>query len=333
MQRIIFNGKKDRNKFFSFVLTKSSLKSWKEFYAKLSVPKASFERYRNGILSLPENLFQKLSEDFSRGEIIYFNNRIKTVQNNWGQVKGGRITYSKHNKIFEIGRKKGLEKMIKNTLKFDINIPLNNILSYFIGLFIGEGFTNKYGGYYLTQFTGHKSEEDFYRELIVPYVKKTFNIEPKIKSYSGDNFIRVNLYSKCLFDMITNRFKIKAGRKSYIVLIPEEIISSSRDNLLYCISGIFDAEACFFVDKREIYSKPYPRIDLHMVNPHLIKQISEILNEHNVKHSIIGDYSRINLYGNDNVLEFLEKVGFSNPKHISKVENFFGKDVKLKRLI
>ena len=223
--------------------------------------------------------------------------------------------------------------MRKKLSKFDINLPLDNNLSYFIGLFIGEGFTNKYNGYYLTQFTGHKSEEGYYKDLIWPYVKKAFDIEPKLKVHPSQNHLRFNLYSKYLFEMITKRFRIKAGKKSYTVLIPEEITSSNRNNLLSCVSGIFDAEACFFVDKRNIYSKPYPRIDLHMVNPYLIKQISEILNEENVKHSIVGDYSRINIYGSNKILNFLEKVGFFNPKHILKVQDFFGKGVKLKRLI
>ena len=332
MKRISFKNKKISNEFFHCVFKNSNQKRWKDFYEMLSTPKATCEKYKCGKLSMPENLYQDLFKLLLDNEINYFRKNAIILPDNWGQINGGKITYKNYREIFENGRRKGIEKMQSKLSRFDINLVLEKNLSYFIGLFIAEGFTNKYGRYYLTQFTGHLSEEYFYEEIICKFAKETLNIEPKIRKQLGQNYIRVNFYSKDLFSMITKRFNIKAGRKSYDVLIPDEIINSSKENLFYCISGIFDGEACFFVDKRKVYSKPYPRIDLHMVNPGIIKQISEILNEENIKHGIVGDYSRINIYGDKNVKDFLKIIGFSNIKHLKKIENHFG-DVSVKKLI
>jgi|SRR3989338_2622319 len=336
MKRITFNIASERIYFFDELFRFLRVKTWKEVYRLFNVPKSVFEKYRTGYLTLPAPLFVKICEKLPKDRVIYYNARISYLGKYWGMAKGGEITYSKHKEIFDKGRILGSQsesRKLNRKYKIEQNMILDEYLSYFIGLFIAEGFTNVYGRHYQTQFTGNWSEEfEFYDKVVRGIVKDLFDITPYIRKDRIANAVRFNLFSKDLFSMITNRFNIKAGRKSHNVLIPKEISSSSRENLMSCLSGIFDGEACFFVDNRKVYAHPYPRIDLHMVNPGIIEQISDILNKEGIKHGIVGDFSRINIYGEKNVTDFLRKVGFSNLKHLIKIKKHFG-NIEVKRLI
>ncbi len=320
-RRVIFNSKEVRDLFFSKIMNSFGLTKTITLRLKFDIPKSTLELYRNGNLTLPEELYLGLSARLQKSDLEFFRDHVDYLDSNWGRIKAGKITYSKHRNIFDEGRKKAIEVIRARVHKFDINIPLTSELAYFIGLFIGDGFTNKYGSYYIIQFTGDKKEEQFYRTLITNYCTNLFNITPKIKDDRVSNAIRVNLYSKDLFDLITKRFKISAGRKSRTVLIPKEILNAEPKILKMCIRGIYDAEGCVFFDKRESYNKPYPRIELHMCNLKLLRQIFNILNELGIK-STLGmseNNLRVTIYGESEVKKFIREIGFFNPKQLEKL--------------
>lgn len=321
MKRIYFESKKIRKTFFEKVLEFNYIDKWNDFIIKFDVPRKTLDSYKNGRLTLPYDLYKKITMNFNKDLILFFEKNILYRDSNWGKIKGGISTYLKHKEIFQNGRKMAHAKLKNRIANFDINQILTQKLSYFIGLFIGDGFTNKYGRYYLIQFTGDKrKEKTYYLEIIAKFSNELFNLNPKIKEENKTNALRVNFYSIDLFKLITERFKIKAGRKSRDVLIPEEILDSNNKILLSCIAGIYDAEGCFYYDKREYYKTPYPAIALHMNNPLLIKQISEIFLKNNLPHSYTKNYSTLYIYGKNNVKSFLSKIKLLNPKYKPKIE-------------
>ena len=120
----------------------------------------------------------------------------------------------------------------RQNYKWAREINRKGYLAYFIGLFIGDGFTNKYDEHhYITQFVGCKSKElEYYQDIFSKNSNKIFGLTPKISEDKKFDAIRINFYSKDMFDLITKRFNIKAGRKSHDVLIPDEILN--RFNLI-----------------------------------------------------------------------------------------------------
>src|SRR3989344_5290622 len=64
----------------------------------------------------------------------------------------------------------------------------------------------------------------YYYNKLSPICKSLFNINPKISF--RDNAIRLDIHSKRLFEMLTERFFIPKGVKCYSVKIPIEIINS-----------------------------------------------------------------------------------------------------------
>ena len=328
MTRMIFKSKSSRKDFFLKLLKLSSSKNWKTLYENNKINRSVWSDYRSGRLSIPQEIYQRFLVYFNKRDIEYFSKKINVMEDNWGKIKGGKKTYFRHKILFNEGRKKGLialSKIRKNS-DFDFTqIELDRELSYFIGLLIGDGFVNKYNSSYLIQFIGHKKELEYYRDIICEYVKSKFNLNPIIKESNEGNFIRVNIYSKSLFNLLTKEFDIPPGRKSHIVLIPPKILNSEKEIIFSLLAGIYDAEGCVFIDKREKYSKPYPRIDLHMINQKILNQIKEIFDREGINCSfanISNDNSRILIYGEKNIKNFLEKIPIKNPKHLLKIKDF-----------
>tara|TARA_Y100000310_G_scaffold332782_1_gene409006 strand:+ start:786 stop:1682 length:897 start_codon:yes stop_codon:yes gene_type:complete len=292
---------------------------WKELSEKLNINRKVLGQYRKGSLTLPYETFKKLILNFSREDRDYFENNIDLLDSNWGMVKGGIAAYGKNKEFFEKGRQKAIKKAKDQILKFDINMPLSEDLSYFIGLFIGDGFTNKYQRAYITQFTGQYSEElDYYKGYISNLGNGLFEIVPRIRKDNACDCVRVTYCSKYLYNLIVERFKISPGRKSYDVLIPDEIMASNDANIFACIAGLYDAEGCFYFVNRKNYKKPYPILEFHINNPNLVRQISNFLINKNISNSSWKN-KRIVIYGRENIMIFFKKVNVRNPKLLRKV--------------
>ncbi|MBS3074148.1 hypothetical protein J4447_01695 [Candidatus Pacearchaeota archaeon] len=327
MDRILFNSRLIREKFFIKILEDNGLKSWKEAYEKYKIPRSTFDRYRYGHWSIPSELYSNLIITFKENDLNLFSKNIKLVDANWGRIKGGKESYKKNKTAFDKGRKLGLVKILQTKPKpgFDhTKIETDCDLAYVVGLWIGDGFSNKYGGYYLTQFVGHKKHElKYYTEIICKYLENRFRLSPKIKKNFKGNFIRVNIYSKEFFNLLTKNLGLPAGRKSHTILIPQKIILADKEILLACVAGIYDAEGCIFFDKRKEYPKPYPRIDLHMLNLPILHQVKVVLEHEGIICSFANKDNknqRILVYGEKNVKRFLEKVPIKNPKHLNKLK-------------
>lgn len=311
--RIKFQSKRTRDLFFESIKSKVGL--WKNFYELFDISRKTFDAYKSGRSTLPQDFFDKMCNHFKLAE-----ENTEKIEDDWGRRKGGIEAYKKNKYYFDEGRKKLLNNIKNRKPQFDINLSLSSDIAYFIGLFIGDGFSNKYANSYQIQFTGHISEFEYYTNIIFPIVKNNFNIGARLKRDKyAENALRFNINSKDLYLFITQRLRIPPGRKSYSVLIPKEIEESP--SVLDCIAGIFDAEGCFYIDNRKRYKNGYPRVDLHMNNPGIIKQISEIFIKNNINHSVSKNCGNILIYGNKNVIDFYKKIPLKNPKIKNGLDN------------
>ncbi len=323
MDRIYFKNSDDCFKFFKESRIGANINSWKDLANKLNTTRCVLDNYRHRKLCLPENRFLSLLDLIKENRRNYFLKIIERRNNNWGQIKGGKITYLKHKNLFEIGRKIAI-KFRRERVKynFDINMLLSQELCEFIGVIIGDGFTNKYGGHYQTQITGDsRFDEDYYENTLKPLCERLFNSSPKF-SYK-DNTIRLNIYSKRLFEMLVKRFKIPAGVKSYSVIIPYEIINSNNKFLNSTLRGMFNTDGGVGFDKRKSYKKPYIRVNYSSASKKLIYQVHKILNKYLIRHSIHkrGNTWMIQVNGVENVKLFLSEIGFSNKRHLDKLKD------------
>lgn len=316
MDRIGFNDKIDRINFFNNVKTDSQL-SWASLSKRLGTNRSMLDNYRRGNLLIPEDRFNLLLNLIKEDNQKNFLKKYSRKKENWGQIKGGKSAYRINQKKFELGRKRGGFSV---KYEFDVNQSLSEELCEFIGVVIGDGFTNKYGTLYQMQIAGDKElDKEYYINNLDKICVKLFNISPKITI--NDNGIRLNIYSKRLFEMLTKRFGIPAGVKSYTVKIPDEIISSEKKMIKSVLRGMFNTDGGVGFDKRKTYKNPYIRVNYTSASPVLISQLHDILAGFSIPHSIHtkGNTEMIQINGEKNVKLFLSEIGFSNPRHLNKV--------------
>lgn len=313
-KRVFFVDKTIRNSFFNKLRKVHG--GWSKIIINFKIYRSKLERFRNGGVSIPYFIFSNFLQSLNIKDQEFFTHKIYFRDKNWARSKGGKTTYAKHSYIFEKGR-----MLAKNRSKyaFPSDTPLDEGLSELIGAFIGDGFTNKYGGAYQIQFTGHAVlDKEYYLKTIIPIIKKiSSNFDPRL--VLKDNTLRLNIYSKELFLILTKRFGFQPGKKAYTVIIPQEIAASANQKIINsCIRGIFDTDGCVFFDKRKSYYTPYIRIALHMSSKELLKQICDILKKQNIIVTVTKDYLSLQINGNENCNRFINTIGFHNNRHLSK---------------
>ncbi len=321
-KRVFFKSKEVRNQFFAKLKTRFG--TWVNLRKKSSIYKSRLECFRNGTVSIPHYKFLELLNHINKKDRESFLQKIIFKDKNWWRIKGGISTYKKHKDIFEKGRILGCKKAKESKYHFKFDMPLTPQLCELIGAFIGDGFTNSYGTMYMTQFTGHSIlDKEYFVKTLIPHIKMISpNSNPIIRK--KDNTLRLTIYSKEFYNLLTKRFKFPPGKKTYTVVIPDEIIKCNNiKNIKFSIRGVFDTDGCVFHDKRKIYKKPYLRINLTSVSPVLIKQIYNILKELDLIPKITTNYNKhiIQINGVENCKKFIEKIGFSNKRHLDKIKH------------
>ena len=319
-KRVFFINGNIRNQFFAKLKTKFG--TWTTLRKNFNIYKSRLEAFRNGAISIPYETFLNFLPYVNTEN--YFSNKIILKDKNWGRTKGGIVTYSKHKYIFEKGRKIGTKNLRrKPKYKFEFDMPLTSKLCELIGAFIGDGFTNKYGSMYMIQYTGNRTlDEPYITKRLKSIIKEISpNSNPIISK--KDNTIRLTVYSKEFYILLTKRFNFKPGKKVYTVTIPKEITDSKNQQLINsCIRGIYDTDGSVFYDKRKIYKKPYIRIHLCSVSFGLINQVYDILKKNKLNPRISRSYNKhvIQINGVENCKKFIKKIGFSNKRHLDKIQ-------------
>lgn len=321
-KRVFFKSNDIRNKFFAKL--KTQFCTWTNLRKNFNIYKSRLECFRNGAISIPYYNFLDFLNYINKKDRGFFLQNITFKDKNWWRVKGGISTYKKHKDIFEKGRRIGSKKARDSRYRFKFNMPLTSRLCELIGAFIGDGFTNKYGKMYMTQFTGHSIlDKEYFVKTLMPHIKMISpNSNPILRK--KDNTLRLTIYSKEFYSLLTKRFKFPSGKKAYTVVIPDEILNcndSKKVNL--CIRGIFDTDGCVSYDKRKIYKKPYLRINLSSVSSVLIKQIYNKLKELDLSPTITSNYNKhvIQINGVENCKKFIVTIGFSNKRHLDKIKH------------
>ena len=176
----------------------------------------------------------------------------------------------------------------------------------------------------MTQFAGHSTlDNEYFVKTLIPFIKMISpNSNPILTK--KDNTLRLTIYSKEFHNLLTERFRFTAGKKTYTVTIPKDIINLKDSKMInLCVRGIYDTDGCIFYDKRKIYKNPYLRINLTSVSSVLIKQIYNILKELNLNPRITTNYNKhvIQINGVQNCKKFIEIIGFSNKRHLDKIKH------------
>ena len=197
-----------------------------------------------------------------------------------------------------------------------------------IGAFMGDGcIYHSKNCHYMIQFSGDsRYDVDCYTDIICPVIEETFKSRFYLKKVKNSNAIRVEFYSKILYLFFKKVLGIEFETKTHSVKIPFAILDQER--LLHpMIRGLFDTDGGVFFDKRGIYSSFYPRIYFHTTSKKLHFQLKRYLSKHFNIYTRKRKYSNpnhfdsyvIEIYGQKQLNKWIQLIGFSNTRHLSKI--------------
>ncbi|HEV2225202.1 MAG TPA: hypothetical protein VGR56_00180 [Nitrososphaerales archaeon] len=170
------------------------------------------------------------------------------------------------------------------------------------------------------EYTGNPVTDEFYfNHVLLPIVRIETNKNPKL--FIRDRGLRFRIYSKSFVDWLKEK-GIPAGEAKGIAKAPE-FISSNRRLMTSCVRGVHDTDGSVYFDLRPAYAAPYPRIELHMKNVELVRQISGFFWEIGIGHSFVRSKNSIETAGVDVLGRFLKLIGFSNIHHINRISKYY----------
>ncbi|MBI3190725.1 hypothetical protein HYZ41_03405 [archaeon] len=216
-----------------------------------------------------------------------------------------------------------------------ISIPskLTCDLAYICGVLAGDGSINirpnKYD--YAVKCVGNpKDEKEFYDIILKNLFKKIFDIEIKPRLHDSGTTYGFSLSSKSLVIFLTEFIGLPSARKNNIEIPP--IFLHDKNLLRAFIQGLADTDFCLSLKKRYKNYHYYPVVSGVSISSKLIDQVSDILNNEGFKVSrttrryfdvrvnkteIAYDVS---LYGHEQLVKWMQFIGFRHPKHLRKFE-------------
>ncbi len=209
---------------------------------------------------------------------------------------------------------------------------LNNDMAELIGVIIGDGCIcknskNIKSKSYKIFISGNPIEDKIYKEEYLPkLVKKCLN--KKCRPRLAQNGALIIAFENEAFRLFLKNLGIKE-RKARNVKIPKPILKD-RALLARCIRGIADTDFTLIFTKKHTNKNCYPRISAQFASFRLVKDLEKTLRRmdftlntrYNMKIKDPRGYSwitnQINLEGPNNLKRWLNLIGFSNQRIITR---------------
>ena len=212
----------------------------------------------------------------------------------------------------------------------------NEKFALFYGIMLGDGCLSRYATKdererFAVSITGcAKDDRPFYEKVIVPLLKSFGRKSITIKERKDCGAIELNFPDKLLFDRIKS-FGFTVGKKGIDIVIPRYFY----DNKLvkFVVAGFMATDGSLVLTKNP--NKYYPRIEGNSISSKLIRQITDYLLSIGMNGSFyiakrknlglsynIQQQYRFQFNGKDNLLLFEKLIGFVNPKHQKKFQDF-----------
>jgi intein/homing endonuclease len=228
----------------------------------------------------------------------------------------------------------------RNDIKRGIRIPkkMDQKLAEFLGIMVGDGHVGLYQGkrgkvtykHYEIYVTGNIKDYDYYTNYVNPLIFDLFGIKLGIKKRAYDNTTILTRNSKAIYYLLSKCFKIPQRKDN--IRIPKQIMESSVGMKSAFLRGFADADFTLTLKRKE--GILYPVIQGCSKSPELIKDVCLILDELGIKHCKFREeqyyakrdatYIRHRIYvnGRKRIHKWFSKVGFSNPRHKARFNEY-----------
>ncbi|MBI4919443.1 hypothetical protein HY837_05910 [archaeon] len=204
-----------------------------------------------------------------------------------------------------------------------MNWKIEAQLAELIGIIMGDGYLYNNFNKYIIGIVGDPVKEKEYFLHIQKLIKNVFNKDVNAKVRGRG--LRIVFGSKEIFNFLTKEIGLPYGQdKCERIKIPEKI-NSDWTLARHTIRGLYDTDGSVFVSNKK-RAPNYPTIELTSTSKSLLEQVKNTLNNQGFRTSNIRSYKyknpnarishKLSLNGRKNLIEWLEKISFSNPRKL-----------------
>ena len=269
--------------------------SIKDLSKKLQVGIATIYDWLKEKNLIPEEAYNVFDVNLVYSKYIH-----QKLDDNWGRTKGGFCS-------------SGNTKEIKK-------IKYSSELAEFLGVLFGDG--NSYAkkaknvGVYAIRIVGDsRNDKEYLIDYVKPLGEKIFGIVGKISYARSRNAIFLTFHSREMVYAL-KKLGFPPGDKIQNKIFIPVWIKSSKLFLRRFVRGLLDTDGSIFR-----MSKKDPqllRIDLTNLIPNLLSDIRKILLNFQFNPSKIICEKHFFLSRKQDIRNYIDKIGFSNPKHINR---------------
>lgn len=329
-KRCIFPSGKQRR--FLLSARKKLKLSWPQFVDKIGVHKRTFNDWKREKYSLPLGILKKICiitklkipKDIEIRDpfwYIYRGGRAGglAVYKKYGRI-GGDPEYRKK-KWYEWWEREGRFNPHKYFVAKEITIPQrNNKLAEFVGIIIGDGGITKRQ----ITVTLNCETDKLYSSFVKNLIRELFEVDPSIYVRKNESTVSI-VVSRTHLVSFCKSIGLKIGNKLKQNLDIPEWIKRNKSFTISCIRGLIDTDGCLFNECHKINKKKYcyPRLSFESYSKQLRSSVFRILKELGFSSKIRNNRS-VHLENRNDIIEYFNLIGTSNPKHERKFEFSLG---------
>lgn len=200
-------------------------------------------------------------------------------------------------------------------------------LAEFVGVILGDGSIAHYecsdggGGrkeQHVVKVTLSKDERK-YADHVSSLFQTLFDVEPVVYPKSTENTLDIRCFGKEFFTFLIEEIGLVESPKKFRAKVPESFMErEARKNLL---RGFFDTDGSLVLTDNN--GTLYPRLEIKISDSPMQESIIQILEAEGFRFGVYdckGHKVRVQLNGKNQLRKWCDKIGFSNYKHLEKLE-------------
>jgi hypothetical protein len=207
---------------------------------------------------------------------------------------------------------------------------MNEKEALILGVMLGDGCLSVHKSRngsigYIIVVSGHIDDDrEFLTEIVKPIFVDLFSKKVNINEQPNYGKIDLRIYSKDLLTFMNEKWSLPVG-KSRSKEISYEFLNDQK-LMKNIVSGFFATDGSLVITNNN--GTMYPRIEFQNVSEKILKQIQDFLPTLGLEGGLYKMRReskivyRLQYNGRQNLLKFEKEIGFINPKHQLKFDEF-----------
>ena len=174
---------------------------------------------------------------------------------------------------------------------------------------------NKRGTYMIRIVGDSKKDEEYFSNYVKPLIEKLFHVIVKSGKFNQTNCIFIEVHSIQLVNFLESKGFLPGNKLKNHLKIPSWI-KENKDYLRRCFRGLYDTDGSVY----KLTGQNSHQFCFTNHNQDLLNDVRDSLLKLDIVCSKISKGEDIYITKKSELRKFLKVVGFSNPRHLSKIK-------------